>query len=118
MREHDLQELLAAAQARVRGVRTALARPRTCNVDECITLLREAQGYLEWLRDSLRHAAPAHQLRAQALALLVEIQQAGVLLEQAARYGRRFIERLRPPEYTAAGSPPPLCIRGSLSLLG
>jgi hypothetical protein len=121
MREHDLQGLLAAAQSRVRGVRALLARPRVCNLDECVTLFREAQGYLEWLRDRLPQAGPASRdLRPQASTLAGEIRQAGVLLEQAARYGRRWLERLRSisPEYTASGSAAPLQIRGHISFLG
>jgi hypothetical protein len=121
MREHDLQGCLAAAQSRVRGARTLLSRPRACNLDECITLFREAQGYLEWFRDSLPHAAPAgRDVRRQANALSGEIRQAGVLLEQAARFGRRWLEGLRPtdPEYTASGSRAPLHLRGRISFLG
>jgi hypothetical protein len=121
MREPDLQELLAAAESRVRGARVLLAGPRTCNLDECVTLFREAQGYLEWFRDSLPRAGPPNRgLRRQATALAAEIRQAGVLLEQAARYGRRWLERLRSmaPEYTASGGRAPLHIRGQISFLG
>ncbi|MGA2589490.1 MAG: hypothetical protein ABSH32_06225 [Bryobacteraceae bacterium] len=121
MREHDLQGLLAAAQSRVRGARALLARPRACNLDECVTLFREAQGYLEWLRDRLPQAGPASRdLRPHATTLAGEIRQAGVLIEQAARYGRRWLERLRSisPEYTASGSAVPLQIRGHISFLG
>ena len=121
MQEHDLQGLLAAAQSRVRGAQELLARPRACNPDECVTLFREAQGYLEWFRDSLPHAGPPGRgVRRQAIALAAEIRQAGVLLEQAARGGRRWLERLRwtPPEYTASGRPVPLQVRGHISYLG
>src|ERR1039458_5125916 len=135
MREHDLQGLLAAAQSRVRGARALLARPRACNPDECVTLFREAQGYLEWLRDSLPRAGrwaeglrdtppqagPAgRDLRRQATGLAGEIRQAGVLLEQAARLGRRWLAALRPmgPQYTASGSAVPVRIRGRISFLG
>jgi len=121
MREHDLQGLLAAAQSRVRGARALLARPRTCNLDECVTLFREAQGYLEWLRDRLPQIVPASRdLRAQATTLIGEIRQAGVLLDQAAHYGRRWLERLgsRSPEYTASGSAVPLQVGGHISFLG
>jgi hypothetical protein len=121
MREHDLQGLLAAAQSRVRGARALLARPRACNPDECVTLFREAQGYLEWLRDSLPQAGPAgRDLRRQATGLAGEIRQAGVLLEQAARLGRRWLAGLRSmaPEYTASGSAVPVRIRGRISFLG
>ena len=121
MREHDLQGLLAAAQSRVRGARALLARPRVCNLDACVTLFREAQGYLEWLRDRLPQTGPASRdLRAQATTLAGEIRQAGVLLEQAARYGRRWLERLASisPEYTASGSEVPLQISGHISFLG
>jgi hypothetical protein len=121
MREPDLQRLLAAAQSRVRGARALLARPRACNVDECVTLFREAQGYLEWLRDSLSQAEPAgRDLRGQATVLAGEIRQAGVLLEHAARFGRRWLEGRRPmdPEYTASGRRAPLRTRGRVSFIG
>ena len=121
MRERDLQGLLAAAQSRVRAARALLARPRACNPDECVTLFREAQGYLEWLRDSLPHAGRAgRDLRRQATALAGELHQAGVLIEQAARFGRRWLAGLRSmnPEYTASGSALPVQIRGRISFLG
>jgi len=121
MREHDLQGLLAAAQSRVRSARALLARPRACHPDECVTLFREAQGYLEWFRDSLPQAGPpARDSRRQAIVLAGEIRQAGVLMEQAARRGRRWLERLQPapPEYTASGNRAPLDIRGHVSFLG
>ncbi len=121
MRQHDLAGLLAAAQSRVRGARAMLARPRTCNLDECVTLFREAQGYVEWFRDSLPQAGPAPRgLRRQATVLAGEIRQAGVLLEQAARSSRRWLERLRSagPAYTASGSRTPLNICGHISFLG
>jgi hypothetical protein len=120
MPERDLTELLTAAESRVRGVRILLERPRTCNLDECVTRLREAQGYLEWLRDSLRAAPSAgRSLRIKALALATEIRHARVLLEQAARLGRRWLERLQGSTgYTAAGTLPPLQMRGRISVLG
>jgi len=121
MPERDLQGLLAAAESRVRGARVLLAQPRTCNLEECVTLFREAQGYLEWFRDSFPQAGQAARgFGRQATALAAEIRQAGVLLEHAARFGRRWLERLRSmgPEYTASGSRPPLDIRGHISLLG
>jgi len=121
MRERDLQGLMAAAQSRVRSARSLLARPRACNPDECVTLFREAQGYLEWLRDSLTQAGPAgRDMRRQATTLAGEIHQAGVLLEQGALLGRRWLERLRSmaPEYTASGSAVPVQIRGRISFLG
>ncbi|HLY19874.1 MAG TPA: hypothetical protein VKR61_21755 [Bryobacteraceae bacterium] len=120
MPDHDSPRLLAAARARVAGARSLLARPRACNLDECVTLLREAQGYLEWLRDSLPRAGSARpDLRGQALALAGEIRQAGVLLEQAARFGRRWLERLQSAAgYTAAGTCVPLQPRGQISLFG
>jgi len=121
MREHDLQGLLSAARSRVRGARALLARPRACNPDECVTLFREAQGYLEWFRDSISRAGPGgRDLRRQAIALAGEIRQAGVLIEQAASLGRRWLASLRSmaPEYTASGSEVPLHIRGRISFLG
>jgi len=113
--------LLTAAQARVGGARVLLARPRDCNLDECVTMFREAQGYLEWFRDSLPAAEQVNRtLRRQAIALAGEIGQSGVLLEQAARAGRRWLERLRstPPEYTASGAHAPLRLLGHISYLG
>jgi hypothetical protein len=120
MPDPDLTELLSAAQSRVRGVRVLLERPRACNLDECVTRLREAEGYLEWLRDSLP-AAPsvARSLRVRILALATEIRHARVLLDQAARLGRRWLERLQwNAGYTAAGTFPPLQTHGRISLLG
>ena len=85
MRDRDLQGLLAAAESRVRAVHALLARPRACNLEECVTLVREAQGYLEWLRDSLPQAGPVSRgLRPRAATLACEIRQAGVLLQQGA----------------------------------
>jgi|HubBroStandDraft_1064217.scaffolds.fasta_scaffold00235_6 hypothetical protein len=121
MQEPDLQGLLAAARSRVRGARVLLARPRACHPDECVTLFREAHGYLEWFRDSLPFAQPSNRdLRRQATSLAGEIRQAAVLLEQAARYGRRWLEgrRSAAPEYTAAGARVPIHIRRHISFLG
>jgi len=121
MREPDLLGLLTAAQSRVRGARAILARPRSCNLDQCVTLFREAQGYLEWICDSLPRTEPSRRnLRREAAALAGEIGQAGLLLEQAARLGRRWLEglRSRAPEYTASGTAVPLHIRGRISCLG
>jgi hypothetical protein len=120
MPERDLPGLLAAAATRVRGARALLARPRACCLDECVTLLREAQGYLEWLRDSLGNGGPARRdLRAQAVALAGEIRQAGILLERAARGGRHWLDRLQSSAgYTAAGACLPLRPRGRISFLG
>ena len=121
MRERTLQQFLAAAQSRVNSARDLLMRPRTCNIDDCGRYLREAQGYLERLRDSLREAGPAgRELREPLIALGREIRQAGALLEQAARFGRRWLERLRATSssYTAAGGPALLPARGRISILG
>jgi hypothetical protein len=121
MRDRDLQGLLAAAESRVCAVHALLARPRACNLEECVTLVREAQGYLEWLRDSLPRAGPVSRgLRPQAAALACQIRQAGVLIEQGALLGRRWLAGLRSmaPEYTASGSAAPLHIRGRISFLG
>jgi hypothetical protein len=121
MRERTFPQLLADAQSRVSSARGLLARPRTCNMDECLKYLREAQGYLEWLRDNLRDAGPAGlELREPLIALGREIRQAGALLEQAARFGRRWLERLLAANssYTAAGGPPPLPARRCISILG
>ncbi len=76
MDERNLSWLLAAAQARVRATSALLALPRECHVDECVTLLREAQGYLEWLLDRMRSDQPAPaELRAQAAELAGEMWQ-------------------------------------------
>jgi hypothetical protein len=121
MRGRTPPQLLADAQSRVNSARELLARPRTCNLDECLKYLREAQGYLEWLRDNLREAGPAgRELREPLMALGREIRQAGALLEQAARFGRRWLDRLLASgsSYTAAGGPAPLAARGRISILG
>jgi hypothetical protein len=121
MRERTLPQLLADAQSRVSSARDLLVCPRTCNLDECLKYLREAQGCLEWLRDNQREAGPAgRELREPLIALSREIRQAGALLEQAARFGRRFLERLRATSssYTAAGGPAALPARGHVSVLG
>jgi hypothetical protein len=59
-------------------------------------------------------------LRRRATSLAVEIRQAGVLLEQGACLGRRWLASLRAaaPEYTASGNEVPVHIRGRISLLG
>ena len=121
MRERTPPQLLADAQSRVSSARDLLTRPCTCNMDDCLKYLREAQGYLEWLRDNLREAGPAgRELREPLIALGREIRQAGALLEQAARFGRRWLESLRATSssYTAAGGPAPLPSRGHISILG
>jgi hypothetical protein len=121
MREPDLRGLLDAAQSRIGGARALLAHPRACDPEQCITLFREAQGYLEWVRDSLAQAGPVgRDLRGQATALAAEICQTGILVEQAARFGRRWLQGLRSmsPEYTAYGHCVPLAIRGHISVRG
>ncbi|HXM42067.1 MAG TPA: hypothetical protein VN924_12495 [Bryobacteraceae bacterium] len=121
MRENDPQGLLAAAQSRVAGARILLSRPRACDPNECVALFREAQGYLEWLRDSFAGAAPANpDLRRRAANLALDVRQAGILAEHAARHGRRWLERFgsMPPEYTAGGGAVPLHLRGRISYLG
>ncbi len=120
MPERNLGALLAAARSRVGGARGMLERPRSCRLDECVTLLREAQGYLEWLRDSLPAARTGGaELRAGALALATELAHAGVLLDQAARRGRRWLERLESGAgYTATGALPAWQGRGRISMLG
>lgn len=120
MTQRDPHELLVAAKQRLGGARGLLQRPRTCNVDECVTLLREAQGYLEWLRDSLSTAAPVHAgLRGALKDLASDARQTGVLLEQAARFGRRWLDRLQSSlDYTEAGRYAALQPRGRVSYLG
>ena len=121
MRERTFPQLLADAQSRVSSARDLLTRPCTCNMDDCLKYLREAQGYLEWLRDNLREAGPAGlELREPLIALGREIRQAGALLEQAAHFGRRWLERLLASNssYTAAGGPAPLPARRCISILG
>jgi hypothetical protein len=114
-------ELLAAAQSRVGDVRALLARPRDCRIEECVTLFREAQGYLEWLRDSLPPSAPAPvSLRPKAIALAAEIRQLKVLIDRAALLGGRWLAALQPVslEYSASGSRPRLRVSGVLSYTG
>ena len=121
MPERTLQEPLAAAQSRVREARALLACPRTCDLEACATLLRGAQDDLEQLRDSLLAGGPGGgELRQQATLLGREIRQAGALLEQAAHFGRNWLERLRAASrgYTAAGSPAPIPPCGQISLMG
>ena len=125
MADHELRGLLDAAAARVCSARALLVRPLACRTGECITLLREAQGYLEWLRDSLPATAPpltgapGHELRAQAMVLAAEILQTGLLLESAARVGQHWLARLQAGSgYTAGGVLPPLEARGQVSFLG
>jgi len=114
------EELLVAAALRVSWTRAVLARPRACHLDECVTWLREAQGYLEWLRDSLpgmpRDTRP---LRKDAAALAAQIRHTDILLEQAARFGRHWIECLRSSAaYKADGTFPPLAPCGRISFFG
>jgi hypothetical protein len=120
MRERSLEDLVAAARTRVAGVRAALTRPRACHLDECVTRLREAQGYLEWLRDSLAgDLRPGGGLRRPLLALETEIRHTGILLGQAARFGRRWLERWQPSaSYTADGTFPPMEPRGHMAFFG
>ena len=121
MRERTLQEPLAGAQSRVREARGMLAHPRDCDLEACATLLREAQGDLEQLRDSLlAGGSGGRELRQQATLLGHEIRQAGALLDQAARFGRNWLERLRAASrgYTAAGSPAPIPPCGQISVMG
>jgi len=116
---------LEAAQARVCGARGLLAHPRDCRLDECVTQLREALGYLEWLRDNLADHSLAlvvqsrRGLRAQTVAVALEIRQAGILLDQAARRGRHWLERLQAASgYTSDGAAVPLAPRGRISFFG
>jgi len=121
MREMTLPQLLAAAQSRVTSARALLARPRTCNLDECEECLREAQRYLESMREDLREAGPAaREFRGPLIALGREIRQVGALLEQAASFGRRWLERLRASHsaYTPAGCPVPVQACWRISVLG
>jgi hypothetical protein len=118
VRDQNLRQLLMASQSRVRRARSMLAHPRSCRLDECLSILCEAQGYLEWLRDSLPEA-PSANLRAEALVLANDIRQTGVLLERGARLGRRWLARLAASAgYTAAGQCVPLAARGRLSIIG
>jgi len=121
MEERRLAWLLKEARARVHATSALLGHPRTCKVDECVTLLREAQGYLEWLRDEMRtDRRETTQLRAQASSLASEIRRAGTLLEGAARMGRRWLERMTAgyAGYTAAGGMTRPPITGHVSILG
>ena len=120
MPERDPRALLKAARKRVALVRVRLAHPLTCNLDECVTLFREAQGYLEWLRDSLAAGETRGKLRAAAIAVAGEIRQAGILLEHAAHCGRRWLQRLEPSsaEYGAGGCPVRPHVPARISTLG
>ncbi len=121
MRERTLPERMAAARTSVRAARVLLARPRTCSLDRCATLLCEAHGELEGLRDGLRSGSPGGRgLRAEALALGREIRCAGALLEQAARFGRHWLERwcAHDSGYTPAGVPEPIAPKKQISVLG
>ncbi len=121
MQDPTVQKWLAAAQGRVRDACVLLAGPRTCDLDVCAKLLGEAQGNLEQLRDRLcGGAAISREWRPQALALGRDIRQAGALLEQAARFGRAWLERLRAASagYTAAGSPTAIEACGRISVRG
>ena len=107
MPERTIQEPLAAAQSRVREARALLARPRSCDLEACATMLHGAQGDLEKLRDSLLAGAPGcWELRQQATLLGREIRQAGALLEQAASFGRNWLGRGAPLPTTAAPGRP------------
>ena len=119
MHEPGPQEL-SAARAHLQSVRALLEHPRTCHVEECLALLRAAQGQLELLRDRFPAARPAALgWRAQVVALAVEIRQAGVLLERAVRLGRRWLDGLQSGSgYTVAGVVAPLQVRGRLSIVG
>jgi hypothetical protein len=121
MRGQTAPELLAAAHSRVSTARDLLSRPRTCNLEECAQHLQEAQKFLESMRDDLgKSGSIGREFRRPLIALSHEIRQAGALLEQAARFGRRWLERLRASTstYTAAGGPGPLPANRRISLLG
>ncbi len=66
------------------------------------------------------HAGPlSRDLKGHASALSVDIRMAGILLEQAAQSGRRWLEGLRcSPEYTAFGGHAELHNRGRVSFTG
>jgi len=120
MPERTVPWLLDAARARLSQARALLLHPRDCHLEDCTTLFREAQGYLEWLRDSLPTKPPvAHNLHPQMIALGVEIQHTGILLDQAARSGRAWLERIQASAgYTAAGACLPLQGPGQISFFG
>ncbi len=113
-------EMLASAQARVREARSLMLRPRGFDLDKCITLLRDAEGYMEWLRDYLgRSGERVFGLRAALQALARDIRQAGVLLDRAARQGGRWLLKLQAGGgYTPRGEPAPLQPRGRITVLG
>ncbi len=121
MPEQSPGECLAAVRQRVSAARRMLAVPRTCDLDQCSALFQEAQTDLEGLRTQLsQKPARNSELRLQALALSGEIRLTGALLEQAARYGRRWLALLATTAsgYTAAGSPPPLPPQACISFFG
>jgi hypothetical protein len=114
-------ELLAAARQRVSGARAMLADPRTCNLPQCTVWFQDARTFLEQVCEQLAAmGAPGPELRQSATALSREIRHTGALLEQAARWGRRWLAALATQEaaYTAAGQTPPLPPRTCISVLG
>ncbi len=121
MRRNELEEMLMGAQQRVRAACTLLMRPLACDADACLALFRDAQADLERLRERLAEGGVrGADLRGPAANLANDIRHGGVLLERAAGFGRRWLERLPgvSPEYTASGDRPSRAFRGRVSCLG
>lgn len=119
MDQRELDGLLAAAHLRIAGACDLLAQPRSCSAGQCITLFREAQGYLEWARDRLPAVQPLNpDLRRQATGLSSELRRAEILLERAEQYGRAWLERSCAPEYTTSGIRFALPFRSRISFTG
>lgn len=115
------RERLRAAQSRVGGARAVLREPAKADAHHCEALLREACEELATLVEALRGAAAGDaELRQNAMTLRREIQQVGALLEQAARFGRQWLERLGAAQggYTPAGAAAPVLPRGCVSVAG
>ncbi len=113
--------MLEAAQSCVSRARRELLNPRTCDLEACNRLFRQAQKHVEELRDTMHREGDAgRELRERGAALSGEIRQAAILIEQAARLGRHWLNRLESmnPGYTPAGCWSPVISRGHVCVTG